>query len=86
MNGTLKNASSIKELKIPRVSKGERVIAHVPKKVYCNAHAYHINSISLNSDGETFLSADDLRINLWHINHTKESHSKYCSCTFISHI
>lgn len=75
LNGSLKNASSIKELKIPRVSKGEKVTAHVPKKVYCNAHAYHINSISLNSDGETFLSADDLRINLWHINHVKESHT-----------
>lgn len=26
----------------------------------------HINSIWLNSDSQSFLSADDLRINLWH--------------------
>ncbi|XP_024403767.1 serine/threonine protein phosphatase 2A 55 kDa regulatory subunit B beta isoform isoform X1 [Physcomitrium patens] len=37
------------------------------RKVYANAHAYHINSISNNSDCETFISADDLRINLWNI-------------------
>ena len=41
-------------------------IATVPRRVYGNAHAYHINSISLNSDGETYLSADDLRINVWY--------------------
>lgn len=35
------------------------------RRVYKNAHAYHINSISVSSDGETFLSADDLRVNLW---------------------
>jgi len=35
--------------------------------VYSNAHTYHINSISLNTDGETYISADDLRINLWNL-------------------
>ena len=35
------------------------------RKSYENAHAYHINSISTCSDGETFISADDLRINWW---------------------
>mmetsp|Transcript_46823 Transcript_46823/g.102283 ORF Transcript_46823/g.102283 Transcript_46823/m.102283 type:complete len:281 (+) Transcript_46823:140-982(+) len=35
------------------------------RRSYCNAHAYHINSVSSNSDGESFLSADDLRINWW---------------------
>ena len=29
--------------------------------------SYHINSLSLNSDGESFLSCDDLRLNLWHL-------------------
>ena len=37
------------------------------KQVYENGHMYHINSISPNSDQETFLSADDLRINWWHM-------------------
>eukprot|EP01038_Epipyxis_sp_PR26KG_P011963 gene11963-16012_t len=35
------------------------------KKVYANAHTYHINSLALNSDRESFVSADDLRINWW---------------------
>lgn len=41
------------------------------------AHAYHINSISTNSDGETYLSADDLRINLWNLDISDQSFSKY---------
>ncbi len=37
------------------------------RKQYRNAHEYHINSLSLSSDGEHFISADDLRINIWNI-------------------
>lgn len=37
------------------------------RKVYGHAHDFNINSISNNSDGETFISADDLRINLWNL-------------------
>ncbi|KAI4336179.1 hypothetical protein L6164_014737 [Bauhinia variegata] len=37
------------------------------QKVYAHAHSFNINSISNNSDGETFISADDLRINLWNL-------------------
>jgi serine/threonine-protein phosphatase 2A regulatory subunit B len=37
------------------------------KKSYQNAHTYHINSLSLNSDNESFISSDDLRINMWNI-------------------
>ncbi|XP_059300653.1 serine/threonine protein phosphatase 2A 55 kDa regulatory subunit B beta isoform-like isoform X2 [Lycium ferocissimum] len=37
------------------------------RRVYANAHDFNINSISNNSDGETFLSGDDLRINLWNL-------------------
>lgn len=53
---------------IPRLELKGRVITATPRRVYSNAHAYHINSISLNSDEETFLSADDLRVNLWNLN------------------
>ena len=55
-------------LKLPRMTHHDTVVAAVPRKTYANAHAYHINSISVNSDGETFLSSDDLRINLWNLN------------------
>ncbi len=43
--------------------------------VFCfpPAVSYHINSISINSDGETFISADDLRINLWNLNISNET-------------
>ncbi|KAF4552295.1 Protein phosphatase PP2A regulatory subunit B [Elsinoe fawcettii] len=59
---------SVSDLKFPRMTHHDTVIAAVPRKVYANAHAYHINSISPNSDGETFISSDDLRINLWNLN------------------
>lgn len=54
----------------------DNIVAAVPRKVYANAHAYHINSISLNSDGETYMSADDLRINLWNLNISDQSFSE----------
>ena len=53
------------------------MVEATPKRVFGNAHTYHINSISLNSDQETFLSADDLRINLWHTEVTDQSFSKF---------
>ena len=45
------------------------------RRIFSNAHAYHINSVSVNSDQETFMSADDLRINLWNIEITDQSFS-----------
>ncbi|KAI9709226.1 MAG: protein phosphatase 2A regulatory subunit cdc55 [Chrysothrix sp. TS-e1954] len=61
------------DLKMPRLTHHDTVVAAVPRKTYANAHAYHINSISVNSDGETFVSSDDLRINLWNLNIQNES-------------
>lgn len=55
-------------LRLPLMSTCERVVTATPKRTYSNAHAYHINSIALNSDGESFMSCDDLRINLWNLN------------------
>ena len=62
---TFKDAS---QLKLPRMTHHDTVTAAVPRRTYANAHAYHINSISVNSDGETFISSDDLRVNLWNLN------------------
>lgn len=56
-----------------------------PKRVFANAHTYHINSISVNSDLETYLSADDLRINLWNLEITDQSFSILFSIIFINH-
>lgn len=44
----------------------------VQRKVYANAHAYNINSITLSPDGAHFLSGDDLRVNLWNLEISKE--------------
>ncbi|KAK4700036.1 serine/threonine-protein phosphatase 2A regulatory subunit B, partial [Phenoliferia sp. Uapishka_3] len=59
--------------RLPRMTYHDTVVAAVPRKVYANAHAYHINSISINSDGETYMSADDLRVNLWNLNISDQS-------------
>nr|BAA09945.1 protein phosphatase 2A 55kD regulatory subunit (B subunit) [Schizosaccharomyces pombe] len=55
------------QLRLPRLNHHDMIIAAYPRRVYANAHAYHINSISVNSDAETYISADDLRINLWNL-------------------
>ena len=52
-----------------------------PRRVFANAHTYHVNSISVNSDYETYMSADDLRINLWHLDITDRSFSILCDVT-----
>ncbi len=57
----------------PQVSTSEVLLASRCRRVFANAHTYHINSISVNSDQETFLSADDLRINLWSLERSDQS-------------
>ena len=65
--GVVASPPHVDALKIPQLSCTESITTSVPRRIFSNAHAYHINSISPNSDGETYLSADDLRINLWHL-------------------
>jgi serine/threonine-protein phosphatase 2A regulatory subunit B len=65
--------SAPSHLRLPRMTAQDNIIAAVPRKVYSNAHAYHIHSISVNSDQETYISADDLRINLWNLNISDQS-------------
>ena len=59
-------------LQVPRLMPMELMVESTPKRIFANAHTYHINSISINSDQETYLSADDLRINLWHLEVTDQ--------------
>lgn len=61
------------KLRLPRVSVHDTIIATTPRCTYANAHTYHINSLSVNSDSETFLSSDDLRINLWNMDVPNQS-------------
>ncbi|KZV31824.1 serine/threonine protein phosphatase 2A 55 kDa regulatory subunit B beta isoform-like, partial [Dorcoceras hygrometricum] len=63
----------ISSLRLPVVTSRESSLVARCRRVYAHAHDYHINSISSNSDGETFISADDLRINLWNLEISNQS-------------
>uniref|UniRef100_A0A8C7Z2L0 Serine/threonine-protein phosphatase 2A 55 kDa regulatory subunit B n=1 Tax=Oryzias sinensis TaxID=183150 RepID=A0A8C7Z2L0_9TELE len=65
-DGRYKDPSTITALRVPVLTPMDLMVEASPRRVFANAHTYHINSISINSDCETYLSADDLRINLWH--------------------
>lgn len=67
------NALSTQRLHMPTVVNTDVLLAARCKRVFANAHTYHINSISMNSDLATFLSADDLRVNLWSLDVTEQS-------------
>ncbi|KAK1358371.1 Serine/threonine-protein phosphatase 2A 55 kDa regulatory subunit B [Heracleum sosnowskyi] len=54
-------------LRLPAEHNNERSLMATSRRVYSYAHDYRINSISDNSDGATFISADDLRIHLWNL-------------------
>ncbi|KAK1285463.1 Serine/threonine protein phosphatase 2A 55 kDa regulatory subunit B beta isoform [Acorus calamus] len=60
-------------LRLPVVASQETSLVARCRRIYAHAHDYHINSISTNSDGETFISADDLRINLWNLEISNQS-------------
>uniref|UniRef100_A0A914DLS3 Serine/threonine-protein phosphatase 2A 55 kDa regulatory subunit B n=1 Tax=Acrobeloides nanus TaxID=290746 RepID=A0A914DLS3_9BILA len=72
-DGTLRDFRN--ELVLPKLVPMQLIVEASPRRVYANAHTYHINSISVNSDQETFISADDLRINLWHLEITNQSYN-----------
>lgn len=72
LNGT-RTPKSAKDLVVPSVEVKETLVAATPRRVFANAHAYHINSICLNSDGESYISSDDLRINLWNLSISDQS-------------
>ncbi|PWZ23327.1 Serine/threonine protein phosphatase 2A regulatory subunit B beta isoform [Zea mays] len=42
------------------------------RRVFGRAHEFNIHSVSTNCDGETLVSADDVRINLWHAEVTRQ--------------
>lgn len=72
-NGSLRDPACVQQLRVPTIKPMELMVEASPRRIFANAHTYHINSISVNSDQETYLSADDLRINLWHLEITDQS-------------
>ena len=80
-NGIIRDPRTITTLRVPVLKPMELMVEASPRRTFANAHTYHINSISVNSDQETYMSADDLRINLWHMEVTDQSFSILYSCT-----
>ncbi|XP_036674047.2 protein phosphatase PP2A 55 kDa regulatory subunit isoform X1 [Drosophila suzukii] len=74
-NGLIRDPQNVTALRVPSVKQIPLLVEASPRRTFANAHTYHINSISVNSDQETFLSADDLRINLWHLEVVNQSYN-----------
>jgi serine/threonine-protein phosphatase 2A regulatory subunit B len=51
-DGAKGSGQIISALKVPTVRARRKAVTAVPRRVFSNAHAYHINSVSVNSDGE----------------------------------
>uniref|UniRef100_A0A6I8N6Z1 Serine/threonine-protein phosphatase 2A 55 kDa regulatory subunit B n=1 Tax=Ornithorhynchus anatinus TaxID=9258 RepID=A0A6I8N6Z1_ORNAN len=72
-DGRVRDPATITTLRVPVLRPMDLMVEATPRRVFANAHTYHINSISVNSDYETYMSADDLRINLWNFEITNQS-------------
>ncbi|KAL0234202.1 hypothetical protein PCE1_001239 [Barthelona sp. PCE] len=59
-------------LRLPTLTPVKNVVMANSKRVFASGHIHHINSLSLCPDQEHYLSADDLRINLWNLSVTDE--------------
>ncbi|OXB74824.1 UNVERIFIED_CONTAM: hypothetical protein H355_000084 [Colinus virginianus] len=77
-DGRYRDPTTVTTLRVPVFRPMDLMVEASPRRIFANAHTYHINSISINSDYETYLSADDLRINLWHLEITDRSFSIFC--------
>ncbi|KAJ6246615.1 protein phosphatase pp2a regulatory subunit b [Anaeramoeba flamelloides] len=62
-----KNLNSENNFHFPKMEVTQVEKKSTNTKIYGDAHVYNINSISLSCDDETFISSDDLRINLWNL-------------------
>jgi len=62
-----------KDTRFPQMQVTERGLMPTLLKTYPQLHSYHINSLSTCSNGENFISGDDLRINLWTLDRTSEA-------------
>ena len=49
-SGILRDPSSIPSLRVPVLKPMELKVEASPRRIFANAHTYHINSISVNSD------------------------------------
>eukprot|EP01010_Urceolus_cornutus_P002419 NODE_309_length_1814_cov_243.155807_g250_i0.p1 GENE.NODE_309_length_1814_cov_243.155807_g250_i0~~NODE_309_length_1814_cov_243.155807_g250_i0.p1 ORF type:complete len:512 (-),score=101.97 NODE_309_length_1814_cov_243.155807_g250_i0:173-1708(-) len=71
--GVLCSDPNCARLEIPQLIPTDSVTECKPKRVYATEHEYQINSLSLSSDGQHFLSSDDLIIHLWNTLYIEDS-------------
>ncbi|XP_042181920.1 serine/threonine-protein phosphatase 2A 55 kDa regulatory subunit B beta isoform-like [Oncorhynchus tshawytscha] len=72
-DGQIRHPSTITSLRVPVLQNSDLMVEATARRVFSNAHTYHINSISVNSDFQTYISTDDLRVNLWNLEITDQS-------------
>jgi serine/threonine-protein phosphatase 2A regulatory subunit B len=64
----IRPAAKVEAIHLPRLEIAEQLVLSKLRRGFAvDVHQFHINSMSVNSDGETFLSADNLRINMWNL-------------------
>uniref|UniRef100_A0A7N0TXD7 Serine/threonine-protein phosphatase 2A 55 kDa regulatory subunit B n=1 Tax=Kalanchoe fedtschenkoi TaxID=63787 RepID=A0A7N0TXD7_KALFE len=66
----LRTGSSSLPLRAPKL---ETNTVATCRRTFAKAHDFHINSISTNSDCETFISADELQIHLWNLERSDQA-------------
>uniref|UniRef100_A0A4X2L5U0 Protein phosphatase 2 regulatory subunit Balpha n=1 Tax=Vombatus ursinus TaxID=29139 RepID=A0A4X2L5U0_VOMUR len=57
-DGQYRDPTTVTTLWVPVFRPMDLMVEVSPRRIFANAHTYHINSISINSDYETYLSAD----------------------------
>ena len=62
-----------RDMSFPQMQVSETGYYPTLLKPYPQLHSYHINSLSTCSNGENFISGDDLRINLWSLERSNEA-------------
>lgn len=61
-------------LKMPKMKVVEQNLCPSLKRAFPSLHGYHIHSLSLNLNGTSFLSSDDLSVLLWDLEEMKVAH------------
>ena len=76
MNYNLNNKQSkskkITKLNVPRYSRGTSQPSSKLIKLFPKGHEQRIHSLSMSMDNEHFLSADELRVNIWNLENNSE--------------
>lgn len=72
------NFHGFEDVQLPKIECDDIITAAISRRIYQNGHKFHIHSLDINVDCETFISADDLFINLWHFDNPA-THFNLCN-------